>query len=374
MDDLVLRASRMPLAFRCAGSVRVPDLSISEYSEPASLGTAVHEALRPLAEGRGLQWDELPAVASRHGVDGDELRLLCAIAAKLWPQLADSFTDALSEVGLAVEVAPGVTLTGHLDLLAVKGVVARAADWKTGRKDSDYSQQMRAYGALVLFDDPLLTEVTVTIVWLRDAEIENYTVTRESAQRWARELVESVVQWDGTFRPGPHCGYCPRSHECAAANALVRRDVAALADRSLVARTESDLASMTPAEIVTLYRKAGMVLDYAGRVRDAIKAHVAEHGDIVGDETRLTIETEERRELDPVAAWPALEEAGFTDEDFAASMDLRISRVEKRVAQKAGRGQGAAAVRSLGEQLAKAKAVSVREIRKLVEKRIGGVK
>lgn len=365
----VLRCSALPLAFRCPGSVRQSEVPLNESHGAADVGTAAHEALRTLAETGSLDWDSIPAIALRHNADLSEVRMLCAMAAKLWPSIAHHFKGALSEVDLSFEIANDVLLTGHVDLLAIRGTVARAGDWKTGRKDSDYAQQMRGYAALILLENPFLTEVTVTVIWVRDGDIENYTMTRADAPSWALDLVNTVIHWDGTFRPGSACSHCPRSHECPAANALVRRDVAALSDRNLVGRAECEIELMSPEEIVELLRKADLVSDYAGRVRDAIKAHVQRHGDIVADGVRLTIDVEHQRKVSPLPAWPVLEAAGFNDEDFAACMDLRVSKVEKRVAEKAGRGKGAAAVRQLSADLEAAGAISLKEIQKLTQKR-----
>lgn len=355
----------MPLGFRCPGAVRVPKLRVSEVSEPADLGSAGHEALRPLVELGGVQWEQLPAIAARWAVDLDDLRIICATGTKLWQTVAPSFPEALTELPYEVEIAPGVVLTGHVDILSVTGHVARAADWKTGRKDSDYRQQMRAYGAMVLLGEPELTECTATILWTREGDIENYTMTRAEADAWLLDVRDTVLEWDGVFRPGAHCQHCPRSHECGAANALARRDVAAILDVDIAA----GLAEMEPAQIVELYRKASAVAKYAERTRDAIKAHVVATGDIQGADGRLTIETEDRRGLDTLAAWPVLEAQGFTDVDFAACVDVRISHVERRVAERAGRGKGAGAVRTLAQQLTAAGAIRTKQTKKLVEKR-----
>src|SRR5690606_40152435 len=62
---------------------------------------------------------------------------------------------------------------------------------------------------------------------------------------------------------------------------------------------------------------------------------------------RLTLVHETRRELDTLAAWPVLEASGFDDDDFAECVKLSLSKVEKRVAQKSGRGKGKAAIQEL---------------------------
>lgn len=364
-SDLSIRASAMPMASKCPASVRRPSLPVAETCEPADLGSATHEALRPLAEGGSIPWDSLPEIALRWNVDADDLRSLCAMAGKLWPTVQDSFRGAMTEVEYRREIAPGVELTGHLDLLAVNGTVARAGDWKSGRKDADYSEQMRAYGTLVLLDEPQLTEVTVTILWIRDGDIENYTMTRDDAVRWIRQVRDRVVRWDGTYRPGAHCQYCPRSHECHARNALVRRDVAILLDVDIA----KALSEMTPGQVIDLYKKAAIVEKTAGYVRAAVRAHVEENGALVADGRRLDLVEEQRRALDPIAAWPVLEAEGFRDEEFAEVIDMSVSRTEKLVATRAGRGKGAAAVRAISAKLEAAGAVKVGTVKKLTERR-----
>ena len=358
----------MPLAFRCAGSARRGTLELDDITEPASMGSATHEALRPVAEGRGIQWDELPAIAARWNVDAEELRILTAMGNKLWPTVSESFKDALTEVELSLELALDIRLTGHVDLLSVSGTVARAADWKTGRKDHDYSHQMKAYGTLILLDDPSLTEVTITLLWLRDGDIENYTMDRACAQAWLAELRDRVLNWDGIYHPGHQCDYCRRSHECSARNALVRRDVATILDQPIDDARALD--ALPPETVLTLYRRANMIAKCADRVRKAVHSHVeAKQGVVTSSDGKLVLEEESERELLPLAAWPVLEASGFHDEDFAEVVTLPISRVENRTAKKAGKGKGAAAVRDLREKLDAAGAIKVNKVRKLKEMR-----
>lgn len=370
MSDLIrLRASAAPTAFRCPGSVRRDGLLVDEPNDAASAGTAAHEALRALAETGAVQWGTLPALAERFDVPLEELRILCAQGAKLWEPVRDAFPSALTELYLSSEVAPGRYLSGHLDLLSYQDRVVRFGDWKTGRKDGDHRHQVMAYAALLYLDDTTLDEVTGTLLWVRDAEIENYTVTRTEIQAWLRRLDAEVFRWDGVYRPGPQCLYCPRSATCEAANAMARRDVAAIADKTLVARAESEISTMTAEEIVDIFEKASTVERYAKRVRDAIRKQVESGGDIVADGKRLTLQTEERRSVDAEKAWPVLEAAGFEDADFAAAMTLSASKCESVVAKKAGRGKGAAAVRDLKAKLDAAAAIEIRTIKKLVSRR-----
>jgi len=149
----------------------------------------------------------------------------------------------------------------------------------------------------------------------------------------------------------------------------VRRDIAAMTDRELVSRAECDLAAMTPERIIELEQKASLVTAYAGRVRDAIRKHVVDHGDVVANGIRLTIAIEERRQLDPLKAFPVLESAGFGDAEFSECVEIRPSKVDSIVAKRAPRGKGAAKVRELKAQLEEAGATSVKQIQKLTTRR-----
>ncbi len=370
MSDLVnLRASSMPLAFRCPASIRRGSLLINSSNEAADNGTAAHEVLRALPRTNRIDWDAIPEVASRNGADPDETRMLCAMGAKLWNQVSASFADAMTEVDLKIEIAPGVTLTGHADLLAISQTSMRVGDWKTGRKDTDHSHQFKAYAAMALLSSTDITEVTGTGLWVRDGEIENYTLDRAGAQAWVDSLVAHVIDWDNVYRPGKHCGFCPRNFECEASNALIRRDVAAISDRSLLARVECELATMAPSEIVEVLRKADLVVHFAARVRDAVRAHVEEHGDIVSDGVRLTVTEQCGRELDPLKAWPILEQLEFADEDLARVMKLKISEIEEVIRERAPRGEKKHAVLKLGQLLEASGAVTKTTTKRLTEKR-----
>jgi len=363
-----IRASATPMAFLCPGSIRRGELLISEDSEAATMGTVGHIAFRALAETGAIDWENLPRLAEDRGVDLEELRMLCAQATNLWKEVRNSFPSAVSEVSLMAQITDSLSLTGHLDLLSISGRVARVADWKTGRKDTDYAHQLRAYATLVFQDDPEIEEVTSTALWVRESEIENYTITRADARQWVSDLMDRVVQWDGVWHPGQHCRYCKRSHECASANAMVRRDVAALLDQD-IDRAAETLAAMTPQEIVALNQKVDIVRMYAGRLHEAIKTHVQYSGPVVGNGVRLEVIEEKRRELDAAKALPVLQQTGLTVDDIGSCTKISVSKVEKLVSQRAGRGLGAGAVRALTERLAAAGAVSQNIICKLQERR-----
>src|SRR3990167_10944758 len=124
-----------------------------------------------------------------------------------------------------------LVLTGHVDVLAVDGKVASLGDWKSGRLDADHGAEVKGYATLVFSEYPEVEVVHSSVVWLRDQEIETYTVTREQSIAWVAALRRRVVEWDGrTFYPGAACTWCPRSHDCPAIVAETRRDIAILSE------------------------------------------------------------------------------------------------------------------------------------------------
>lgn len=366
-----VRCSSLPLAKLCPASQQPVKLRLREYNAGADSGTAVHECLEDLPRIGSVQWDRVPLIAKKHGAGVPEVLALCSQGTRLWRHVSALFPHAKTEVELRYEVAPGLFLTGHADGLDVpvnQGTVAHGWDWKTGFLDGDYTEQALGYCALTLLKYPHLTECTFFLLWVRDGEVERVHMTRMELADWLRRTVLPIFQWDGSYQAGKHCKHCQRNHECEAGIVRLKRDAAVVADRNMVARAESELAHMPPEEIVRLLERADTVVAFAQRIREAVKLHVLNHGDVVGGGYRLTIKQSERRVINPEAAWPILERV-LTQEELASVVDLHISRAEEIVKKKSGRGNGAGAVRMLRAELEEAGAVQKQPFDRLVVRR-----
>jgi hypothetical protein len=363
----------MPTAFKCAGSVQPCEIDAEEINEAAENGTATHKCLEPLVTTGKVDWENINNVCDDLDGDPEEVRMLCGKASKMWAKLRDTFPCALTEIAVSYELpsidVAGLRLTGHIDAISIVGDQVRILDWKTGRLDANYAHQMKAYLAMVLLAYPTLTGGTATIAWVRTGDIENYTMTRQDALKWAADFEERVVKWDGVFRTGKHCIHCRRKHECEAGNRLARSYVASVIDVGLDS-VDSQIQTADPEKVIDLYHKARLVSQIAEKALKAIKERADKEGEIVGKESRLFISSEARRELDPKKTWGVLDEVGFAEEDFASVIKMSITKVEKRVAELAGKGNGAAAKRDLSQRLELAGAVELREIYKLEERRV----
>jgi hypothetical protein len=373
MPKLVLRCSALPLAFKCAGSVRPGAVPINESNDAADVGTAGHEGLAEMVKTGRVDWEAVPALAKKHDVDEAELRVLLALGAQLWHDVRESFPGAETEVAMQAEIGDAV-LTGHADLIGRSALTAHVGDWKLGRLDSNYREQLIGYAVLALLTHPELTAATAGVLWVREHEYEHYALSRPGLDEWRKRFTAEIVNWDGVFRPGSHCQYCPRSHECPAANALARRDLAIIADQDLPGQLEdretiAELVRRDPDRAVALVEKARALTKQADRVIEAIKAEVLRSGDVEGEAKRLTLQRTEKRHLDVLQTFPVLEDLEFDDNERAEVISISVSKAESVVAKRAGKGSGAQAVRDFNAKLAKAGAISTSTSVSLVVRR-----
>lgn len=353
-----LRASALPMLMACPGAQVPPTVVPERDTTAADVGTDTHQHLAAVVIGDRVDLDD---------IENLEVRVLTAQGLKLWAQVRQSFPNPSVEVAFQRQL-PGcdVLLTGHADIVSGFLLNDRQAvaigDWKTGRRDSDYSEQLRAYAWLA--DAEL---VRGTVLWVREGEVESYTWTRALLDAWAEEVVERVVRWDGkTLYPGRACQYCPRAHECEARTALLRSDIRALSE----VMPES-IDAMAPDQVLQVVEKARMVSRAADAVLDAVKARVLAHGDVVGESGRLTTEASTRRTVDARKAWPVLESALDISEPerFFAAVTVSWKDVADLARSLAGRGEKKAAVEALEKALADAGALTSTTSHRLVTRR-----
>jgi hypothetical protein len=365
------RSSSLPLLIGCPGAQQEPKVRIRTENPQALVGTVVHSVLRGLVEEGVVDWAALPGVCKAHGASQhqDEVAALARAGERMWPAIRGWFSG-LGEQELGLE-HKDMRLTGHVDGIRVEFPSLRIADWKSGRLDHSYRWQLQAYNALGLSTFQEIEDSTATAIWLRDGEIENYTMHRGELESWLETVHRRLVEWDGTLYPSEdRCLYCPRAHECEAHTALVRRSAAAVTTAGTLPEA---LAELPPNDLIALRRQAALVISRAEEFLKAARFHVIRCGDVVGDQTTLTVQRANRRELDPFLAWPVLEkDFDFEDKHFAECVDLPITRVEDAVKAMHPKGKKAAALRRLREALDTVNAVNYSETARVVERRNGG--
>lgn len=359
---ITIRCSALPRIMRCGASAEPPLAPVDEWSDQADVGTRVHGLLRSVVDGQSVDLT---------GLDSDT-RLLVASGISVWcgsrgmVALRDAFQNPVCERSFEL-AATGFTLTGHSDVRSDVGGAVRILDWKSGRVDHDYSEQMLGYCALELAANPFIARADASIVWLREREVETWGMERSELSGWSLRVGSAIASRATVY--GRHCTFCPRSHECTGRAAVVRRDAQSLLELS-DEELRNGLTTMAPDRIIELTRMARSVSSASDRVIAAVRMHAAENGDIVGSSAMLTFGEQKRKKIDAELAWPVLQRY-LTDGELAKCLDVRLTAANDAVAAKAPSRGGAAAKRAFLEELEAAGAVSNSTVRVLTEKRIG---
>ena len=371
------RASSLPMAFKCGGSVHLDDgsLRVEPVCEPATLGTVVHEVLAEVVS-KGL--DELPELlpfAERHDLEAqiDELAMLARFGLQAWKELRGMIApDAFVEAEPAIE---SDRLTGHIDVLAqwstgrelVINDACLIVDWKSGRLDADHYNQMAAYAWLSnqcgVFDT-----VTVVVVLLRDRAYRTYRFTAETLERWYAGFLAGVVNWDGTFHPGEHCRFCPRAMTCPARTALIR---SALNDLhvGIPALTPENRAELA-VRLVDLYRRLKVVKGAIDSFDDQLRTEIETGGPLpTGDGGMLSLVVSHRDNIDPLKSWPVMDAEGLTGEEIAPAVKIGKTKLLEAVAAKHAKGMKGKAKAAFMEAMERAGAVTQTENKTLREVR-----
>jgi hypothetical protein len=358
---LQIRCSSLPRLAACAAAIDPPEIRIESDRGPADLGTAFHEILASHVSGSttSLTVDNLQDVAARHCVEVEDLAPLVFWAAKAWSErLAIHFPNPIVERHVRAEDPDaGVALDGHPDVLSydVRSREVRVLDWKSGRGDDDHRQQLRGYGMLGLIHFPDAIQVRVSILRVRRQKIETETHTRESLNLWWAWLAEQMKDRD-TYRPGPHCTFCPRAFTCEA-----RTTALAQASKVLLSDTTLDLSVMSSDQLGEVVLRAKDLKKTVEQILDAAKVQVALHGGSYGP---LSLDIQNRRGIDVDRGLDVLVETLGMDR-VRPLLKIGKGDVEKAAGETAPRGGKKQAITLLMDRLESVGAITISTVEKL---------
>lgn len=361
-----LAASSMARAFACPPSVMADTIRVSVTNDAGNTGSAAHEAMEAVV---AAGYPDLDQIADRWGVDRDELGRLTWYGMQTWRELEPSFKNPRTEVSHQLQTEHFL-LRCRIDLETPPARVVHGLDWKFGRVDGDYYHQLAANAAcIILAPESIVEEAVMTIVWAREQQAETYTFTRESCRAWIADVESRVIGREG-YRVGPQCTYCPRSHACEAMIAMAKRDVGIFSNVELRDKITNGLVDMTAADIVSMVRRGKIVVGAFEAFLDAVRRLVETQGPLDSGDGHLLklVEENGRREIDTTKAWPILTQE-FTPAELRTILIPSATKMDKLAAEKAGRGNGAAAKRALHDNLVAADALTQGTIQKLKEVR-----
>ncbi len=341
-----LRASSMDLLFKCAGSLHNTEaVRVDEENEAAEIGTEVHALLAK----RVSRWPFGPSALSG---DSDDVRFLYEAGTRWWAAHGETIPDAVVETALSWQMTSGEIITGHPDVLSMTlkddGWDIAVVDWKTTRLfDVSYHHQMMCYLWLSTFRaitaDKPFAKFTYIVVYLRDIDpdtkLPNYelvNVPPDMEVDWAARFITKVLLWDGVYRPGKHCTYCPIHIDCPARTKALAEGVNALVGRA-------DTLPDDPARIVAAYKTMQTVEKAVKDLRAAIRQHIEDHGPIQGDGFDIVLqETQGTDVIDPQKAWPVMNGL-LTDDEVAKCVTVQKNAFLGMVASKTPHGKKQAA-------------------------------
>jgi len=111
-------------------------------------------------------------------------------------------------------------LRSILDVLIIKDNKAIVMDWKTGKRNPDFTQ-LELFSLQVFKHYPKIEEVRTSFIWLKEGKTDSETFTlKDTKVMWADLLsrIERINQSyeSGKFpaRPSGLCRYCPAQKLC----------------------------------------------------------------------------------------------------------------------------------------------------------------
>ena len=358
------RASRMPLTLLCPASQGVEAVTISGDDYPARLGTAAHEVTTSAIAGREVS---IIDIAARNRVDQDELDVLASQTWRAWEEVRRYFPNPEVETPLS-NIDGDTELTGTADVMSfMPHPEIRILDLKTGRRERDHWDQLRAYGLMAAHANQADT-VYVAVLRVRNRSIEGRWYTREELYDWWTEA--KAAMGSGDYRPGyEQCRDCHRGPNCPAKTALLRQAFEAFTtgDGAFWPDNATSLALETHgSRMADLLRTLRLLRRTIDDTDELIRAEVARLGGTVpvgsGEELRLTEQTQ--KHIKPLEAWDILTEALPTPSVLQA---VRVSKsaLADIIGEYVPKGGKAKAVRELWRRLEEAGAMEEKIIDRL---------
>jgi len=291
-----IHCSDLPRLMSCPASAQPPEVVFADTgSEASRLGTAVHSLLAASAQGFSAKVTE---VADENRVDPQECGVLYHMGNRMLRRYLDSIKLLAVEHPFSAPLDKDTDLVGTGDLIGevldAPEPTVLVIDYKTGRCDRDYRDQLCGYGWLAKSDWPEIEVVKSAIAWVRDQAVEIEDLTADDLVKW-RARLDDALKHPNRYNPTPeNCEFCARAHECPARSALVQR---AMIDFMPTAQMKA--APPAPAHLGKLYDQSKMLKAALDAYDQALRATVAEHGPVpTGDGREIALVEGSNRHLD----------------------------------------------------------------------------
>lgn len=363
-----LRCSSLPRVLSCPASLQAPAAEIQGDDEAARLGSAVHVCAELHVKGVAITGDAYTDLADGWKVDVDELRILSNMARQCWehPAIKDNMPSPQTECPLGnMDEENGITLTGHPDVWSEANDQARVVDFKTGRNEGDFDDQLRGYLWLILQAHPELSTAWGATIHVRTRTIgEPIQMTRGDLSDWYADLVRTVNQ--DHYRPSHEaCIYCPRRHSCPARNEMLQSTAGILTGMSEPIDLKPVPDDKLRMGVIAAKHLKGIIDAYleAAKTEVLIRGHVEDDRSIVQIDG-LQVRVEQRRQIAVNESWPILTRV-LSLPVVKECLTISKTKVEKALGDIAPSRGKAKLVKATMDELDAAGAINVNEVQKL---------
>lgn len=320
-----LRASSLPRLALCPASYHLSQNAPAlPESDDATRGSKIHAWLA--GEKVDLSPDEQ-----------DDASECLAILDNLTMRLPEP-DEILTEQEMSLDV-DGVTITGHVDRVEIRGAHALLVDFKTGRNEVELAEsnaQLGAYSLMLAASRGDIEEFTLAIIQphARNGGSQATFRRAELVGYWRRvcEVIRAIRAAETGPQPGvEQCRYCPAAPLCPA----MRRELATVDKADLSpARWET----YAPEDKLALYDLCSRVLKAAGVIHSLIKSELAANPNMYGGALCLKPGTIRTTITDAAGLYGRLvQECGLTAEEFLPCVSVAKTKLAPVVKAKSGR-------------------------------------
>ncbi len=286
---LPIRISQFPTLEKCWPSAILAAQMPGSSSTAADAGTQFHKDIAAHIRG------ESPDIAA---MDADRKYLYFA-GLSILDEIAQYIGAAKPNVERTVYFLGDVS--GHPDLdwtvSADDAGLCYALDWKSGRKDGNYSAQIKGYLAAIAtptdYEPGLLRQTRYfgIIAWVRERTWECYEFNERLMLEWSERMKDQIVKARtetpkiADYTTGDHCSTCRAAAICPAWKTALS---------AMNWTSKIDLADYNDARLIELRRVRTIAKRFIDWFDEALNIQVAARGKLADETVEFTMEPSER--------------------------------------------------------------------------------
>lgn len=351
-----IRCSALPRIISCPASMIEPEVRINTDSAAAQMGTAFHAFMAAHIDGPNGESPEYylrQTMGEPSDEQVDEAYFLARRGQVIWDTFAAELQNVRTELAMETVLANGARLSGHLDVIGCRGgdeADRVIIDWKTGRSERSFRNQLLGYALLDYTTNGLQPDVRYKIItaYPRYGNWDVDEIEAGEIMAFAERLDDICKVPPAARNHAPsvyNCQYCPRAHECPARNALIKSALAAFTDPKTTIMNSRD-------RLIAAFPKYKALTKVVDEFKEALRFEIEAHGPLdLEDGTKLSFKEYERETILYSNKMMDLCNAAADGLDWNAILTVKSKALFDAVGKAAGRGKGKAAKEAMNSIL-----------------------